>query len=151
MSTFIAAPMAYGQSQPLVPVLPMPVEASAAPGVNTRGVLGQINIVGNSIYMLVGITAGGSQWVSIGGANGAFNAVTATTTVSAGTSILVGGDAGAPAAGVLALTNVLENDQDAADLTIKSTTANPGDNAGFIKAYIGATVVWIPYFSDIAP
>lgn len=201
MATFLSAPQAYGQSQPLISVLPMPIAADAVPGVNTPGVLGQVRFFGNTVYMLVGITAGGSQWISLGGADGEFNALVVTTTITAGGditstggsitvdgaaniganlgvagdgtiggnftvpngsivaqdqiattgSVWVGGDSGVAGAGVFGLTNVLENDQGAGDLSIKSTTGNAGDNTGFIKAYIGATVVWIPYFEEVAP
>lgn len=202
MSTFLSAPSAYGQSQPLISILPMPVASETAPDINNSGVLGQVVIAGGTAYMLVGMIDGQAQWVSLGGADGEFNALIVTTTIeaggditstggslevsgniisdlgnlsvdtgfihaagnidsdaeiiagtdlTAGDSLYVAGDGGVAAAGVLGLTNVTDTDQDAGDLTIKSTTANPGDNAGFIKAYIGGATIWIPYFTDIAP
>lgn len=195
MSTFLSVPSAYGQTQPLIPVLPLPVASDSVPGVETRGVLGQINIVANTAYMLIGIIDGAAQWVALGGADGNFNALVVTTSITAGTTITAGGnivstagniqalggfidatgnissdaeliagtdvtafgsvyiagDSGVAAAGAIGLTNALDDTQGAGDLTIKSTTGNPGDNTGFIKAYIGGVTIWIPYFADIAP
>lgn len=199
MSTFLSTPLAYGQSQPLIQVLPMPVASESIPGVNTRGVLGQINIVANTAYMLIGIINGAAQWVALGGADGNFNALVVTTTIQAGgnistnadvivgvdlsvggnaqidgtlnstgnittdgsviatmditarESLYVAGDGGAAIAGVLGLTNVVDDTQGAGALTLVSTTGAAGTNTGFIKAYIGADVIWLPYFVDIAP
>lgn len=36
-------------------------------------------------------------------------------------------------------------------LTIPSNSAGSGTTAGFLKAYVGTTVIYIPYFTDIAP
>jgi hypothetical protein len=36
-------------------------------------------------------------------------------------------------------------------LSVKSTTANPGDNAGFIRTIVNGTTAYIPYFTNIAP
>jgi hypothetical protein len=36
-------------------------------------------------------------------------------------------------------------------LSIKSTSANPGNNAGFIEILVGGTTAWVPYFTNIAP
>lgn len=67
-----------------------------------------------------------------------------------GSSIYVDGDEGAqsPAIGFTGVTNTT---QGAANLVIKSTNANAGNNAGFIKIYVGATTAFIPYFTNIAP
>jgi hypothetical protein len=35
--------------------------------------------------------------------------------------------------------------------TIKLTNTNNTTNAGFVKAYLGTTVIWLPYFTTIAP
>lgn len=49
------------------------------------------------------------------------------------------------------LTNVVNTTQGAGALTLLSTNANSGTNAGFIKMYVGTTVVYVPYFTSIAP
>jgi hypothetical protein len=36
-------------------------------------------------------------------------------------------------------------------LSIKSTSANPGNNAGFIELYVGGTLAYVPYFTNIHP
>lgn len=210
MATFIAPYTAYGESQALVPVLPMPAAVEAAPGVNTRGVLGQIKIAADTVYMLTGIIQGNASWTSLGGADGAFNALVVTTTitaggnissltgnvsadealiagttvtaggnitstggnitatagnvvatagnitatagsVTAGTSVYVEGDGGAPGAGVLGLTNTVDNTQGAGALTLVSANGNDGVNTGFVEAWIGAQRIFIPYFDTITP
>ena len=50
-----------------------------------------------------------------------------------------------------AITSVTETGISGGTMAIKSTTANPGDSAGYIKAYVGVTAVYIPYFTNIAP
>lgn len=69
----------------------------------------------------------------------------------AGQSFYASGDGAAGAAGVLGITNVTNVTQGAGTLSIASTNGNNGDNTGFIKFYIGATPVFIPYFATIAP
>lgn len=49
------------------------------------------------------------------------------------------------------LTNVVNTTQGAGALTMLSTNANSGTNAGYIKMYVGTTVVYVPYFTNIAP
>lgn len=52
---------------------------------------------------------------------------------------------------VTSLTNVTNTTQGAGALSILSTTGNPGNNAGFIKIYVGSTTAYVPYFTNIAP
>lgn len=66
------------------------------------------------------------------------------------TTLYATGDAGGVASTV-GVTNVVNNTQGAGTLSISSTNANSGDNAGFIKGYVGTTTVYIPYFTSIAP
>ena len=49
------------------------------------------------------------------------------------------------------ITNVTNTTQSTGALTLKSASANPGTNAGFIKVYVGATTAYVPYFTNIAP
>lgn len=60
-------------------------------------------------------------------------------------------DHGTGLSGKTMLTNVVNTTQGAGALTMLSTNANSGTNAGFIKMYVGTTVVYIPYFTSIAP
>ncbi len=49
------------------------------------------------------------------------------------------------------LSNVVNTTQGAGALTLLSANGNSGTNAGFIKMYVGTTVVYVPYFTSIAP
>ena len=67
-----------------------------------------------------------------------------------GVSPYATGDSG----GVLSttsLTNVVNTTQGVGALTILSTNGNSGTNAGFIKMYQGTTIIYIPYWTTIAP
>lgn len=86
-------PLAYGQSQPLVEVMPMVQEIAGVPTVQTRGVLGQMllnSLSAGDIYMLTGIIAGLAQWTLVAGGAGNFNSLTVTTFITAGTTITAG-------------------------------------------------------------
>ena len=60
-------------------------------------------------------------------------------------------DHGTGIASTTMLSNVVNTTQGAGALTLLSTNANSGTNAGFIKMYVGTTVVYVPYFTSIAP
>lgn len=60
-------------------------------------------------------------------------------------------DHGTGLSGKTMLTNVVNTTQGAGALTMLSTNGNSGTNAGFIKMCVGTTVVYIPYFTSIAP
>lgn len=60
-------------------------------------------------------------------------------------------DHGTGLSGKTMLTNVVNTTQGAGALTMLSTNANSGTNAGFIKMYVGTVAVYIPYFTNIAP
>ena len=66
-------------------------------------------------------------------------------------SVFIEGDEGTGEADTVALTNVVDTAQDVGEMTILSTTENAGQNAGYLKVYIGTDVAYIPYFTDIAP
>ena len=84
-----------------------------------------------------------------GGAN-IVGSLDATLDVTART-LFADGDEGTGVASTTAITNVVDTTLSSGDLSIKATSANPGNNAGFIKAYVGTQVVYIPYFTTIAP
>lgn len=68
-----------------------------------------------------------------------------------GLQLYATGDAGNGIATETSITNVINTTQGAGVLGILSTTANPGNNAGFIKIYVGTVVAYIPYWTNIAP
>jgi hypothetical protein len=49
------------------------------------------------------------------------------------------------------LTGTVNTSLSSGTLSVKSTTANPGDNAGFLQCSINGSVAYIPYFTNIAP
>jgi hypothetical protein len=68
----------------------------------------------------------------------------------AGASVYATGDLGG-AASTTGFTNAVDTTQGAGTLSILSSSANPGNNAGFLKIYVGATTAYVPYFTTIAP
>ena len=50
-----------------------------------------------------------------------------------------------------ALTGTVNTSLSTGTLAIKSTSANPGDNAGFLQCSINGAVAYIPYFTNISP
>ena len=90
----------------------------------------------------------GASVTATGAVSGA--TVAATTTVTAGTTIKAAGDV-AGTAGSTSVSNVTNTTQGAGALSILSTNGNAGNNAGFIKIYVGTTTAWVPYYTNIAP
>jgi hypothetical protein len=70
--------------------------------------------------------------------------------VLSGGTVYSAGDLGGVAA-TTAITNVDNHALGAGALTLLSTTANPGTNTGYLKMYLGAATIWVPYFTNIAP
>ncbi len=50
-----------------------------------------------------------------------------------------------------ALTPTVNTTQGAGTMRVASTTANAGDNAGFLQVIVNDSVAYIPYFTNIAP
>lgn len=64
--------------------------------------------------------------------------------------LMVINDEGVGATGVLTLTNVKDDSLSTGTGTIKlKGSGTTQDSAGFIKMYIGTTIIYIPYFTDI--
>lgn len=63
--------------------------------------------------------------------------------------VRAGGDNGG-ASGKTSITNATNTTQSTGTGTIKLTGATSRNNTGFIKAYIGTTAVYIPYFGNIS-
>jgi len=94
---------------------------------------------GTTVFALDGagdITLGGTLFAS------------SATIIGAG--LRATADSGGQASSVT-FTNVVNTSLSSGTMTINSTTANPGSNAGYIKIYVGATAQWVPYFTNIAP
>lgn len=72
------------------------------------------------------------------------------TGTAVATQIAASGDTGGTAS-QNTITNATNTSLSSGTLSIKSTTTNNGNNAGFIKVYVGTTVAYIPYFTNIAP
>lgn len=113
------------------------------------------NVSAVALESSAGITAG--TGVSI--TTGDLTVVVGDINVSA-LGVITGGSiaASADVAGVVgtnSITNVVDSTQGAGTLTIRSTTANSGDNTGggFLKIYVENTAMYIPYFTaaGIAP
>ena len=97
---------------------------------------GNVTVTAGSITAFAGSITGGT--------------VIATTDLS-GLQVFATGDTSGGIAATTSLTNVVNTAISTGTLAIKSTTANPGNSAGFIKMYVGTTVVFVPYFTNIAP
>lgn len=69
----------------------------------------------------------------------------------AGAGLITTGDPGSGVSAETTFTNATNTTQGAGTLTIKSASANPGTNTGFIKIYVGTGVAYIPYYTTIAP
>jgi hypothetical protein len=172
--------VAYGLSQPLLNVFPVPIVSTRTPTTRDRADIGTIwvNKSTNTYYVLTSVVANVSTWTTAGSGAGIFTSLEATSgnitadagnivatlgnvTVSAGditatagavrgAQVEASGDLGGVVS-ITSITNVTNTTQAAGTLAVKSTTANAGNNAGFIKVYIGATTAYVPYFTNIAP
>ena len=126
--------------------------------------------VGNIIASTGNIGATVGNIVATAGAVNAGTSMNATTTITAGTGITsttgnIVATAGVVEAGTVlraagdvagvasttSLSNVVSTALSSGALSILSESANNGNNAGFIKMYVGTGVVFIPYFTVIAP
>lgn len=95
-----------------------------------------------------GSAGGGSGWLTMN--NGASIDVRSPGKLYAST-VSVNGDVGS-ASGETSFTNVtVAASAGGGALTIDSNSAGSGTNAGFLKAYVGTTVIYIPYFTNVAP
>ena len=113
---------------------------------------GDINITLGSLFAGDSITAGTGPIIATEG-----NIIATQGNISAtlgeidGVQVIATGDLGSGTVSTTGFTNVVNTTQDVGTLTILSTTGNPGDNAGFLKIYVGTTIAYVPYFTNIAP
>lgn len=130
---------------------------------NIVATAGQVN-AGTTMTAATGITATTGNIVA---STGNINATAGNITVTAGNitatvgeivaggiiegqSLVASGDSGGFAL-TTTLSAAVNTTQSTGTLAVKSTTANPGNNAGFLKMYVGVTAVYVPYFTNIAP
>ncbi len=106
---------------------------------------GNLSVAGGTISATGNITSTGGALVSTTAQ------IVAATYVAAGSSVFVQGNEGFGIAGATAFTNATNTTQGVGLLTILSTNGNPGTNAGFLQIYVGTTVAYIPYYTNIAP
>jgi hypothetical protein len=138
---------------------------------NITSVAGNISTTAGSIASAADVSAVGNVIASGGDVQviaGNIDVTLGNITVSAGDITATLGDIEAAAGavrggqleatddlggvvGVTSITNAVNTTQGAGTLSIVSASANPGNNAGFLKVYIGATTGYIPYYTDIAP
>lgn len=118
--------------------------------------LGDINVAAGDITVDAGNIAATAGGISAGAAITAGTNIIATDNISAGG--VVGGSAvrildnvGAGVVSTVTLTNAVDTSQSSGTLSILSKSTGDGDNAGFLKVYIGTVLAYIPYFTDIAP
>lgn len=106
---------------------------------------GDIYATAGNIY-----TTAGDIYATAGNITATAGDITATAGGIIGAQVNATGDLGGTLAET-AMTNVNDATVSTGVMTINSTTANPGANAGYLKFYLGATPVWVPYFTVIAP
>jgi hypothetical protein len=101
--------------------------------------------------MVVGTTldVGGAVTIAADGLDVTGQIETDVDVVARG--VFIDGDEGTGLIGSLALTNVSDAVLGAGAMTIHTKTANNGSNTGYLKLYLGTTVVYVPYFDDISP
>lgn len=96
------------------------------------------------------LASAGNITATLGDITAVAGDIVATAGAVNGAQVEATGDLGG-VVGVTSLTNATNTALSTGTLAIKSTTANPGNNAGFLKIYVGATTAFIPYYTNIAP
>lgn len=126
------------------------VRASRAPNSNDKkypfGTL-WIDKVTQNIYFL---TASSGTWAQVGSSASSLSSLTVSGQVQAA-SFAATGDPGAGVASQNIISNVSSTTISTGVGSIKMSTANAATNTGWLKAYIGTTVAWIPTFTTNAP
>ena len=91
MANKIKKSVAYGLSSPLIKTYPTPIISTRNPGANDRAQIGTlwINKSTDDVFVITSIVATVPTWIPCGGGTGAFDHVVATTTVTAGTGMVI--------------------------------------------------------------
>jgi hypothetical protein len=118
----------------------------------TAAITGNLTVSSGDIVATVGnvVVTLGNLTVSAGDLTVSAGEIEAAAGAVRGAQVEASGDLG-PVVSITSITNVTNTTQAAGTLAVKSTTANAGNNAGFIKVYVGATTAYVPYFTNIAP
>lgn len=116
---------------------------------------GNIGTLSGNISASGNVIAGTGMLVTTGGITVSSGNVMVSGSVSAGSvlsarSLAATGDSGGFAT-ITTFTNVTDTAQSTGTLSIKSDSANNGNNTGFLKVYVGLTTAYVPYFTTIAP
>ena len=80
----------------------------------------------------------------------AFSTVNTTQGIT-GRQLFANGDITTGTIATTSLTNVVNTTQGLGTLRVASSSANAGNNAGFLKIYVGTTIAYVPYFTNITP
>ena len=121
------------------------MEAGGGSGVfaSVEATTGNITADTGSVVVTAGnVTANGT---------GAVIAAIGTGGLVKGTSLSAAGDVGTGSSGTTQFTNAVDTTQSSGTLSILSASANNGNNAGFLKIYVGTVVAYVPYFTTVAP
>lgn len=117
---------------------------------NIVATAGAVN-AGTTMTAGTGITATtGNIVASAGNISATLGTISAAGVVS-GSMLSATNDGGTGFATITTITNATNTTQGVGALSILSTNGNPGNNAGFIKVYVGLTAAYIPYYTNIAP
>lgn len=111
--------------------------------------LGDVIISQGNLTLTAGALAVGGAIVS--GSNVVVSGTVSATSVVSGSAVKVTGDPGSGTADTVIITSETDTDQSSGKLSILSDSTSSGNNAGFIKVYVGTDVAYIPYFTDISP
>ncbi len=103
-------------------------------------------VIGNDGTVTINATRGGAVAIT------ASNTIVSTDYVGGGSLVASGDLGGVPLSTTVTNATVANAlTPGAGTLTVQSNTVNNANNTGFIKIYVGATTVYIPYFTNIAP
>jgi len=108
-------------------------------------------IINENGTVTINATTGGTNSIVANNGISTTAFIAATDSVNGG-ALNVNNDLGAPAPGTTSFSNGdVATAAGLGTLRIASQTGNPGNNAGFIKIYVGAATAYIPYFTNITP
>lgn len=147
--------VAYGIGNPLVTLPPDPISSRRSPTQSDFAQLGTIWTckTNDCAWVLVAIIQNKAHWTPItvnAGARVLSGDVVVTEDIY-GRTIHATGDSGSGIPGHVGITGIIDTDVSTGRLWIKSKTHLSSSNDGFFKMYVDGDVVWIPYFSNIAP
>jgi len=119
---------------------------------------GNVTITQGTLHVVAGTTTlygtttivDGNLTVSAGVIDAVAGDISALGGIITGGTLSSAGDLGGTTSQT-SFTNAINTTQGVGALTVLSTTGSDGINTGFIKIYVGTTVAYVPYFTNIAP